>query len=348
MAENVSSLSQFEKHVRGPAAPLVVAYFWASWSAPCKQIDAVIEQLAKDNQAVQFLRVEAEAVPDVAEKYEIAVVPVVVFFQGGKAIDRVEGANVPELAKRVTQHAKAAPVSTSPPKSAQATPKAQSAVPIEETLKRLVSYAPVMVFMKGTRVEAKCGFSRTLIEILTKHKANYSTFDILSDQDVRAGLKVFSNWPTYPQLYVDGKLVGGLDIIKELDEEDELADILSAGASAGNISKEASAKEPIEKRLTALTNQAPVMLFMKGDPTTPKCGFSSKMIALLNDNGVTFSTFDILSDNDVRQGLKTFSNWPTFPQLYVEGKLIGGLDIVKEMAEEDELLDVIPTGAKSA
>ena len=65
--------------------------------------------------------------------------------------------------------------------------------------------------------------------------------------------------------------------------------------------------------------------------------FQGKMVDLLNENGVDFDTFDILSDEEVRQGLKEYSNWPTYPQLYANGKLLGGLDIVKEMADEGSL-----------
>jgi len=78
-----------------------------------------------------------------------------------------------------------------------------------------------------------------------------------------------------------------------------------------------------------LITRAPVMLFMKGSPTQPKCGFSRKIVALLDESKAQYATFDILEDEDVRQGLKTFSNWPTFPQLYIKGELIGGLDIVQ-------------------
>jgi len=71
------------------------------------------------------------------------------------------------------------------------------------------------------------------------------------------------------------------------------------------------------------------MLFMKGSPTEPKCGFSKKITALLNTNNVEYQSFDILQDEEVRQTLKTFSNWPTYPQLYIKGELIGGIDIVQ-------------------
>jgi Grx4 family monothiol glutaredoxin len=89
-----------------------------------------------------------------------------------------------------------------------------------------------------------------------------------------------------------------------------------------------------------LINQSPIMLFMKGTPENPCCGFSRKVVDALNAEGVTFGSFDILSDEAVRQGLKEFSNWPTFPQLYVKGELLGGCDIVMEMHESGELKEV--------
>ena len=87
------------------------------------------------------------------------------------------------------------------------------------------------------------------------------------------------------------------------------------------------------------------MLFMKGSPDAPRCGFSRQITELLQAEKVKFDTFDILSDEEVRQGLKTFSNWPTFPQLYADGKLLGGLDVVKELQEEGELLEALPAAA---
>ena len=80
-----------------------------------------------------------------------------------------------------------------------------------------------------------------------------------------------------------------------------------------------SAEGGLEARLEALIKRAPVMLFMKGTADAPKCGFSNKMVDLLREAGAAFGTFDILTDEEVRQGLKAYSNWPTYPQLYVDG-----------------------------
>jgi len=79
---------------------------------------------------------------------------------------------------------------------------------------------------------------------------------------------------------------------------------------------------------------------MKGDPSAPRCGFSKTTIGIMTEYPhVKYSTFDILTDNEVRQGLKEYSNWPTYPQLYVKGELIGGLDIIREMHESGELFE---------
>lgn len=102
--------------------------------------------------------------------------------------------------------------------------------------------------------------------------------------------------------------------------------------------KSASEKEELTKRLTELVKVAPVMLFMKGTPSAPQCGFSRQLVALLRENSVRYGFFNILADDDVRQGLKEFADWPTFPQLWVGGELVGGLDIVR-ISDPYQLLD---------
>jgi len=187
-----------------------------------------------------------------------------------------------------------------------------------------------MIFIKGMPTEPKCGFSRTLVDLLSQQKITYDSFDILTDESVRQGLKEFSNWPTFPQVYVRGELIGGLDIVKELVASGELKEMVDSKAGGEEA-------ESMEERLKKLVSRDEVMLFMKGSPANPKCGFSKTITDILNGTGVKYGHFDILTNEEVRQGLKTFSNWPTFPQLYVKGQLIGGLDIVKELKEMEEL-----------
>ncbi|GLT75628.1 hypothetical protein SLA2020_473340 [Shorea laevis] len=202
-------------------------------------------------------------------------------------------------------------------------------VTLTSRLESLINLSPVMLFMKGKPDEPKCGFSRKVVEILRQEKVDFESFDILTDNEVRQGLKVHSNWSSYPQLYIRGELIGGSDIVLEMQKSGELEKVLT---EKGIIKKES-----LEDRLKSLITSSPVMLFMKGTPDAPRCGFSSKVVNALKEEGVTFGSFDILTDEEVRQGLKVFSNWPTFPQLYYKGELIGGCDIVMELRSSGEL-----------
>ncbi|XP_057499921.1 monothiol glutaredoxin-S17-like [Actinidia eriantha] len=196
-------------------------------------------------------------------------------------------------------------------------------------LASLISSSAVMLFMKGKPDEPKCGFSRKVVDILQEEKVEFGSFDILTDDEVRQGLKVYSNWSSYPQLYIKGELIGGSDIVLEMQKSGELENVLAE--------KGITRKETLEDRLKKLITSSPVMLFMKGTPDAPRCGFSSKVVNALRNEDVSFGSFDILSDEEVRQGLKTFSNWPTFPQIYYKGELIGGCDIVMELRDNGEL-----------
>ena len=84
-----------------------------------------------------------------------------------------------------------------------------------------------------------------------------------------------------------------------------------------------------------------VVLYMKGTPVFPQCGFSAQVVQVLSLVGVKFKAFDVLADDQLRQGIKEFSNWPTVPQLYVKGEFVGGCDIVREMYQSGELVELL-------
>jgi Grx4 family monothiol glutaredoxin len=124
--------------------------------------------------------------------------------------------------------------------------------------------------MKGSPQEPRCGFSRQIVQLLEEEGVVFDSFDIMGDNAVREGLKKLSNWPTYPQLYAGGKLVGGLDVVKELRDEGELKDPL------------ALQPPPVvdDAFLKALTARSPVVLLIKGSPQEPRCGFSRQIVQL--------------------------------------------------------------------
>ncbi|MCA9490699.1 MAG: Grx4 family monothiol glutaredoxin [Myxococcales bacterium] len=103
-----------------------------------------------------------------------------------------------------------------------------------------------------------------------------------------------------------------------------------------------------EDRIRDMLGKNRVFLFMKGTPQQPQCGFSMRAVSILRALDVPYATFDILTDPEVRQGVKDFANWQTFPQLWIDQQLVGGSDIMMEMWEQGELEDMVKDIPKSA
>ncbi|RKO95762.1 glutaredoxin-3-like protein [Caulochytrium protostelioides] len=290
-------------------------------------MNRVFEELSRKFPQLFYGSILAEDLAPVSEALEIAAVPsFLIVKDGATVVERIEGAEPAQLRTLVEKYAKAFTAKT--PQTPTVATDAQTQEALHARLTQLTTAVPVMVFIKGTPEVPRCGFSKQLTSLLAELDVEYGSFDILSDDAVRQGLKTFSNWPTFPQVYVNGELIGGLDIVKELHASGELAAMLPQ-------------QPDLPTRLRALTTRAPVMLFMKGDPETPRCGFSRQIVQILRDHKIAFESFDILSDEEIRQELKKFSNWPTYPQLYAKGEFIGGLDIVKELVENNELMEAV-------
>ena len=98
--------------------------------------------------------------------------------------------------------------------------------------------------------------------------------------------------------------------------------------------------QPVNDRIQSEINSQDVVLFMKGNPMFPQCGFSAATVQTLTMAGVKFGSVDVLQDAEIREGIKQFSSWPTIPQLYVKGEFVGGCDIVREMSETGELQEM--------
>jgi len=278
---------------------------------------------------VATARCDAEAVEEVSARENVSAVPFFVFVRDGKRVDAVEGADAAAVTNKTRQYFPTATTANVATAVTAAPVKATSGEALRARLKSLIESQPVVLFMKGHPDEPKCGFSRRVVEALSSAGVKFGSFNILADDDVRQGLKEYSNWPTYPQLYVDGEFVGGCDIVLEMAEAGELADACAAG--------DGKVKNAINERIKGMLAAQDVILFMKGTRSAPRCGFSAKVVKALDDVGVEYSTFDILSDEPIRQGLKEYSNWPTYPQLYYKSELIGGCDIILELAQAGEL-----------
>ncbi|GAB1859936.1 Glutaredoxin 3 [Camponotus japonicus] len=219
----LTTQQEFDDFVK--SKELSIVHFYAPWAQQCSQVNDVLEEMTNLEQYkdVKFAKVEAENLPEVSVKSGVAVVPTILLLKDSNIIDRVDGANAPALTEKIKQHLKNKDPLLLVIKTKES---------LEERLKKLINQAPCMLFMKGNPANPRCGFSRTIVSILDNYKTDYKSFDILQDNDVREGLKKFSNWPTYPQLYLNGELIGGLDIVKEMDESSELESMLPKKNSA--------------------------------------------------------------------------------------------------------------------
>lgn len=217
----------------------------------------------QDPPTVSFLSLDAEALPDISESYDVTAVPFLVIQRNGDILEKVSGSDASKVRDAVERHAG-----------------------------------------KGGNT-GKAGLPPALEVEKTKEEGD--------DQQ---------------PAQTNGEAAGGSNLSKYAPGAND-------PATAPEMSSTQGQKEETETRLRELVKAAPVMLFMKGTPSAPQCGFSRTIVGILREKGVRYGFFNILADEDVRSGMKTFSDWPTFPQLYAGGEFVGGLDIVKEELESN-------------
>ena len=196
-----------------------------------------------------------------------------------------------------------------------------------ERLREYLSSAEVVALIEGTP-ENPGKESVQLLQTLNEKKVKHLALSLRDSEELTAFLKEQGVEKPFSHVFHRGERIGGVESVLKAIEEGAITPDPAAG------------KTPLEQRLESLINQKRVMLFMKGKPEAPECGFSAKTVEVLKQYeslGLDYGHFNIYSDEEVRQGLKAYSNWPTFPQLYVDGKLVGGIDIIAELHEEDEL-----------
>jgi Grx4 family monothiol glutaredoxin len=317
-------------YLKNQEKPLSVLLFTIPGSPYDSHIIEVLSELNNIYANINFLKVNAQDNSHLCNEYSVTEIPTIILFKDGIVFSRVIGVDIIDLSEKVSSLS-----AFDKQENSKILNNLDSEIPLTARMFRLINSSPLMIFMKGKPSDPRCKFSRALIELLDSNNLIYETFDILIDNDIREGLKKHSHWPTYPQVYVKGVLVGGLDIVQELIASKEFFSLLPSSCY-----KESA--KALHARLKNLIQTSKVVLFMKGTPDQPKCGFSKTMVDLLKSSDIgKFETFDVLSDEHVRQGLKEYSNWPTYPQLYVKGQLVGGVDVVKQLVETGELQDVI-------
>ena len=233
----------------------------------------------------------------VSTNYMINLVPSLIVLKNNIVIDRIDGTDAQQTISLIKKH------STSN----------------EFNLQLLLNSHEILAFINGTPTECT-GDSKKMVDLLSTLNARFATFNINSNESCFNQLKRFSS--SIPLLFLDGFLIGDLNEIVQFNQDGTLVKKLRI------IS--------LNDRISSIIKSSRVLVFIKGTRTNPKCGFSRQICEILKNQDIEFETFDILEDEDVREGLKEYSSWPTFPQLYVDEEFMGGLDIVKEMVKSGQ------------
>lgn len=227
----ITTHTQFTDYTESDPLVLLALYFHTPWAGPCKTMNAVFKTLAdskSDDPSILFLSINADDQPDIAELFEVSAVPYFILVRNSTILKELSGADPQEFVAALNEFSGSTSTTLVGNGGAQANSTGASASTttatptesLDDRLTKLVAAAPIMLFMKGSPSSPQCGFSRQLVAILREHQVRFGFFDILKDDNVRQGLKKFSDWPTFPQLYMNGEFQGGLDIIKESIEED--------------------------------------------------------------------------------------------------------------------------------
>ncbi|GAC75747.1 glutaredoxin-related protein [Moesziomyces antarcticus T-34] len=252
----VTSPEHFTEIMQKDLTRVSLLNFYAPWAEPCKQMNEVVREIAIKYPQVLCLVIEAETLPDVSESFDIEAVPSFVLLRGHTLLSRISGANASALSAAVATHVAPARANgtgsvsktSAAPRAAADTYDAASSTRNGSTLneeeeedvvpeteeeifarcKKLMEQKKVMLFMKGDPDTPRCGFSQKTVNLLRQEQVDFGHYDILKDENVRQGLKKLNEWPTFPQIIVNGELIGGLDILKESIESGEFREMLEA------------------------------------------------------------------------------------------------------------------------
>jgi len=206
---------EFDEFYKGSNTLLRLVHFSSQWCSACPEMDNLLTDFQKEfPNTFEFVKIDAEEVAEVSLENSVTSVPTIMFFKKSKAIDKRDGFQPTDIKNLIIKYSSAVEPFTLRSTEGEENVEKNN-MTLNERIKELINKKRLTVFMKGNSDHPKCGFSRQIVDILKAKNIDFWTFDILNDEEVRQGLKKYSDWPTYPQLYLDGELIGGLDIIRE-------------------------------------------------------------------------------------------------------------------------------------
>lgn len=262
------------------------------------------------------------------DKYEVDTAPTVLIFHPQKSeIDRLVNPSPEQLNEAVDKE----------------NDYYKNVIEIDEkervfqNIEVIIGSAPIVAFIKGTPTEPKCKFTRRLLAHTNKYEVVFKSFNILEDQSIRQWLKVYSNWPTFPQVFINKKFIGGIDIIDELVEEGEFLDM---------IPKECKKLPPVE-RFDQIIATSDVVVLIKGSVDSPIGDESQSLINTINENSIKYVAvdYDMLED-EVKEHIEANYSVKEPPFIFVKNEPFGNEETLLESINEGKLETVIPASSR--
>ena len=287
--------------------------YWAEWHAPCSVLRDQMAEMAKVFPLVKFAWANADTAAELVDKLDVQQVPTLALFHPHKAAPETIENPSPESLSEIVEHQQEFYAKWFEEERKKA----------YREIEDLVTQQPqFFMFIKGTPEQPKCKFTRKLLELFAPHGYRYKSFDILKDERIRQWLKFYSSWPTFPQVFLAGKFVGGVDIVSELVE---------AGEFDAMVPQPAKRLAPADE-FKELLAQHKVLAILEGSADSQSTPASQKLAGLLKACSVTYTALDVLHRSDLLKALLG-SQLPSVPCLFVEGQLLGDLARVEALAQ---------------
>ena len=310
---------EFTKLTMHKFEKLFVNFFYAPKLAQSEELLSSLKSIASFYTDAIYVFIDIEKCPDLVKAFDVLVVPSIVLSDANKKVlKRLENPQMNELILNLEDDI--------------ALFKTNFAVEKERMfakIEKILDVSQVMVFIKGTPLEPKCGFTSSLLEIMKSFGLNFGYFNILEDEDVRNWLRYYAKWNTYPQLHINKKIIGGLDVVKDLVANNKFLELIPETAKKGDPS--------IKFNRILEECKGKIVVFM-GDLAADE---SKKMAKLLKDNGVKFVVSEVMGDKNLEQYILGKYNEKSLPLCFINGEFVGRFDTLYEICQKKKLLPMV-------
>lgn len=305
------SMHHFEK--------LFINVFYAPKHPQSENFLTSLQSISSFFSEALIIFIDIEKCPDLVKNFQVLVIPTVILSDANKKqIKRLENIQANELILSLEDDLILFKSNFSIEKQR-----------MFEKIDTILGINPIMIFIKGTPQEPKCGFTSSLLEIVKGFSLNFGYFNILEDEDIRNWLRYYSKWNTYPQFYINKKIIGGLDVIKDLIAKSKFEELLPINCRKNN--PEMKIQRILEECMSK------IVVFLKDLASDD----SKTMMKLLKDNGVKFVISEVRNDEILEKFLLESFKEKNLPLCFIKGEFIGNIQKTRDFCEKKNILKMI-------